>query len=780
MKKKHKQIIIYVLLFLTVLCLQDNVQAAPLVIPDNRRIDWSLAGVPGGIPHRTSICTTAYCNILCGSGAPAACTGIGATVTTATLSAAINSAGTDQVVRLPAGTFSLSSQLVIQRSHVVLRGMGKGVTILQPTHANSVNDYYILIGTGGYLDSTGKSGGVPQETRPVTGGATKGSTSIVVGDASTLASGQTILISAAKEDWMWERNNTYANLPTQIVMISNIAGNTVHFSPPLNYEFSHNAAYARSLASVYGSGYLPYQYIGLENLTIDGSLSGASEAKTFPLSAICMQNTAYSWIKNVEVKNFMWSGIFLSNGLQNTIAANTVHDGNCWRENHGIMTGDNVTMNVVENNDCYNLWACVVSPWSFGGTGNVYAYNYNHNAIRFYSFINDYTGNDGPAIKISATHPANVAWKNFTYYIHYKGPLSDTDYTTPYSKSASAVGIPLSGSTVPQNRYGIWALDVNTAGNVNVVEGANNYLGYDSADATTTYGVSGYLDILGQEVMNSKVRMGWITVMSTNPGGFIPGVTPLNAPGVTAVFNSRNAQPSGYLLCDYLDNHGAGRMYSLWEGNYGGAWSSDNYHGSNAFVTLFRNRFTGLNPYPQRTGWRMMIEMGKFSYWNNIIGNVLGDAAWTPSTYIRLSGHPWIEEATIYKFGYPNGGNSQYTDAQAGDVIVRPDYYFTHLDPQVYATAALHQNYDYYNKAIKPCGTGSEPCQGITGTTLPVSLYLPSKPSWWCDESAWPPVDPLTGGYSKIPAQRRFEGLACTTGITDAAPPAAPSGLTVR
>lgn len=659
--------------------------------------------------------------------------------------------------------------------------MGKGVTILQPTHASSANDYHIIIGRGGYLDSTGHSGGVPQETRAITSGATKGSISVVVANAGTLAVGQTLLISAAKEDWMWERNNTYPNLPTQIVMISSIAGNTVHFSPALTYDFSHNAAYARSYASVYGATYLPYQYIGLENLTIDASLSGADEAHTYPGEVVLMSNTAYSWIRNIEIKNFMWAGVFVDDGLQNTITGSTIHDGNSWRENHGIFVADNATLNLIENNDCYNLWVCAQSPWSFGGTGNVYAYNYNHNPIRFYSFINDYAfGADGPKIARSATHPANISWENFTYYIHYKGPLSDKDYTTPYFNTASTVGIPLSGAAVPQNRYGIWALDINASGTVNIVEGTRNNVGYDSEAATTTYGVDGFLDVFGQEVMNTKARMGWVTVVSTQPGGFIPGVTPLNASGVTAVFNSRTAQPSGYLLEAYFDNHGAGRMYSLWEGNYGGSWSSDNYHGSNAFVTLFRNRFTGLNPYPQRTGWRRMIEMGKFSYWNNIIGNILGDSSWTPSTYIRLSGHPWIEEATIFRFGYPNGGNSLYDDALPGDVIIRPDYYFTHLDPQVYSTVALHQNYDYKNNAQIACGGSSEPCQGITGADLPASLYLSAKPSWWCNESAWPPVNPATATYSKIPAQRRFEGLSCTTGGEDASPPAAPSGLTVK
>lgn len=768
---KQKSILIVIFLSLFLFSVKTTL-AAQLVIPDDRRIDWSSAGVPGGIPDRTTNCTTSACNTLCGSGAPTTCTSEGATVTAASISAAITSAGTDQVVRLPAGTFSLDSQLTIYKSHVVLRGMGKGETILQPTHAINAGDYHIVVGKGGYLDATGKSGGTPQEVRAITSGATKGSTSIVASDVSTLAVGQTILISAAKETWMWERNGTYPNLPTQIVMISDIVGNTIHFSPALTYDFSHNAAYARSLASIYGSAWLPYQYIGIEDLTIDGALSGANEANVSPSQVIHIANAAYSWIRNIEIKNFMASGISVNNGLQNTITGNTIHDGDAWRENHGVFLADNDTMNVVENNTCYNLWACAGAPWSFGGAGNVYSYNYSHNPIRFYSFINDYTGNDGPKIARSTTNPANVSWNNFTYYIHYEG---SSGYATPYSKSASTVGVPLSGATVPQNKYGVWAVDVDASGTISIAEGTNNNLGYVSAAATTDYNTTGYLDALGQDVMNTKARVGWITVMSTDSGGFVPGTTALNAAGVTAAFNSRGANPSGYQLGSFMNNHGAGVMYNLWEGNVGEQWTNDNYHGSDSNITLFRNYIHGISPYPNRTGNRMLIDIGKFGRWYNVIGNVLGNSSWTPTSY-ELSGQQNYDIATIYRLGYPNCGNNSYEETS--DPL-------TSLDTNVIATLARHQNYDYYNNAIKPCDGSTELCQGIVGDDLPDSLYLSQKPSWWCEESAWPPVNPKgttdADRYSKIPAQIEFEGGTCTTSAqtSDTTPPSAPQDLSV-
>jgi len=56
--------------------------------------------------------------------------------------------------------------------------------------------------------------------------------------------------------------------------------------------------------------------------------------------------------------------------------------------------------------------------------------------------------------------------------------------------------------------------------------------------------------------------------------------------------------------------------------------------------------------------------------------------------------------------------------------------------------------------------------------TFPASFYAATKPSWWCNESGtWGAsiganVDNFTSNpanLSKLPAQRRYEGLPCTT-----------------
>ena len=89
------------------------------LIPPERRPPWQgSVGVPGGIPTLTTYCTTAACNTL-----------YGGSVSTSTINAAIASAPADTVVRIPAGTFTLTG-IVNLKSHVVLRGAGMDVTTL--------------------------------------------------------------------------------------------------------------------------------------------------------------------------------------------------------------------------------------------------------------------------------------------------------------------------------------------------------------------------------------------------------------------------------------------------------------------------------------------------------------------------------------------------------------------------------------------------------------------------------------------------------------------------
>jgi hypothetical protein len=129
----------------------------------------------------------------------------------------------------------------------------------------------------------------------------------------------------------------------------------------------------------------------------------------------------------------------------------------------------------------------------------------------------------------------------------------------------------------------------------------------------------------------------------------------------------------------------------------------------------------------------------------NVLGCVLGTAGQS-STY--EAAYPAAGDSslkTIWRLGY--GGPSW-----AGD-------------PNVKATLLRHGNFDYVTNSVI-----WDP--SVPDHTLPPSLYLSSKPSWW-GSLPWPAIGPdLSPMTGTIPAKQRYEGV-------DTTPPPAPTDLTV-
>ena len=201
-----------------------------------------------------------------------------------------------------------------------------------------------------------------------------------------------------------------------------------------------------------------------------------------------------------------------------------------------------------------------------------------------------------------------------------------------------------------------------------------------------------------------------------------------------------------------IQSHGAHPKMMLLEGNYAQKGKFDIVWGSSSHNTLFRNWYRTTQPsgsYPL-TGQRSNIQIYQNNRYFNLVGNVLGD----PST-------SWGYESgcsgpTIYVLGYRDLGCSGTRDSQVRSTLLR------------------HGNYDYSTNTTKWCDDSGEPgCQGGDASlTIPDSLYLPGRPSWWCDELPWPPIGPdLSPMVSDIPATRRYRGEICTTSSTPPPPP---------
>jgi hypothetical protein len=218
------------------------------VIPDDRKIDWSTTGVPGGVPNVTRVCATVDA-----SGDA-----------TAAIQAAVDGCETSEpnsspgpgVVVIPEGTYDLSGTINLgTKSHIVIRGAGANKTILN---------------SAGLAFSFGVNGVVGANIA-ITAGAEKGSTELTLADASSLQAGQLIDISDDNQPGLVFTNHGSTHDSKQMLLITAVNGNQVTVTPPLIWTFSENPVVLYSFIGL-------QQFAGLEDMKIDhdGGGSGAS------------------------------------------------------------------------------------------------------------------------------------------------------------------------------------------------------------------------------------------------------------------------------------------------------------------------------------------------------------------------------------------------------------------------------------------------------------------------------------------------------------------------
>jgi hypothetical protein len=331
------------------------------IIPDNRTTDWSGAGVPGGIPNRTTICAS----LSPGASGDA-------------ISAAIQSCN-NGVVYLNAGTYLVANGITFHgKSNVTLRGAGPNQTNLVFTSANSCNGVWANICIEG--SSLAFTESVPgANVRNWVGGYGKGATQITLDSVSGISPGMVLILDQLDDTWdtggiiesaapgFTIEGPAYgrpSRAQEQWVLVTAVSGNQVSISPGLhmpNWRQSQQpqAWFLGPISSVASMN-------GVEDL----ALSNGNSSET---TAIGFMHAYKSWVKNVKSTNANRSHVWMNQSARIEVRDSYFYGTkNAQSQSYGTETfngSDNLVIN--------NIFEHVTAPLMIGSTvGSVFAYNF--------------------------------------------------------------------------------------------------------------------------------------------------------------------------------------------------------------------------------------------------------------------------------------------------------------------------------------------------------------------------------------------------------------------
>ncbi|MEM9774470.1 MAG: hypothetical protein AAF902_07825 [Chloroflexota bacterium] len=390
------------------------------MLPREAQIDYSNAGISGGIPN--------YPNTIWVQGR-----------TEADIERAIRDAKPYTKIMLPAGTYNIGT-IDINKSHIALVGAGNscGNTVLR----FGSNDSGIRISNNGSIGSSTK----------LTATAYRNSTTIKVGNGSSFNRGDYVFIQQNDDSSLfrrdlsrnptedWVRNNS-----NQINKVVAKSGNTLTLEGGLNldYKTSLNARVAKVNNMVVG--------VGIENITIERTKDDYAIGDS---ANLFFWYTANSWVSGVHSKNAVRAHVYFKRSYKGNVTGNYLDrafNNGPGGHGYGVRLQDETTDMLVENNIGRLLRHSYLVQ--SGGNGNVFGYNYSADPYgegfgEIYTDLsvhggmghsNLFEGNQAQHAKVDnihASNPANVFFRNrleqdIDNYT-YKSQLMSKGASTPH------------------------------------------------------------------------------------------------------------------------------------------------------------------------------------------------------------------------------------------------------------------------------------------------------------------------------------------------------------
>jgi hypothetical protein len=443
---------------LALLCLATSAQAQ---IDSSRMINWSSVGVPGGIPNRTTICST-----------------LNPGATASQINSAIAACPSGQVVMLNAGTYSLSTGIAFNnKSNVTVRGAGADQTFLVFTGANSCHGTAANV----CMDSadTNYFGG-PSNTANWTAGYARGSTVLTLSSTSNLAVGTPITLDQTDDSsdggdvYVCESSvctslgdgpsgATRSNrVQQQIVTVTAINGSQVSISPGI---YMPNWRSSQSPQAWWSSS--PIRNSGIENLSLDHTSSSETSGVEF-------FNCYGCWVKGIRSIDPARNHVMLFQSNHSTVRDSYFYQSKShYTESYGIESYGASDV-LIEN----NIFQAVTAPRTINApcSGCVVSYNYSINDIFSQSatwfshsdFLHSggvdfvlFEGNVGEGLysdEFHGTHHFITVFRN--RYIGYElnnGTATNSNTIPmilyPYSRFYNVIGNVLGSTARPHTQY---------------------------------------------------------------------------------------------------------------------------------------------------------------------------------------------------------------------------------------------------------------------------------------------------------------------------------------